>query len=237
MGVEAYYVPHTYLFINKNYRYYIFTDPSMTFDIEWPAGRYALIQATSGRATGWSSGWRLQDNEDNRNANRWSPSNINSYIRIGLGRNLKTYYCTKTFSGTSEFTWPRGKYCIARYGGSCPSGFYGGYIHWDNEDSNNINAKQDPIPDGNYDCNTRIYYCCRSDGNVNKPMLLPPKKVFALYRFGGTCQKVLGMRDPVQLLVHFDDEDSRNANSCSGNRPDGPCNRNHELYLCYYNPH
>ena len=67
-------------------------------------------------------------------------------------------------------------------------------------------------------------------------MLLPPKKAFALYRFGGTCQKVLGMHDPVQLFVHFDDEDSRNANSCSGNRPDGPCNRNHELNLCYYSP-
>ena len=53
-------------------------------------------------------------------------------------------------------------------------------------------------------------------------MLLPPNKAFALYRYDGACQKVLGMRDPVQLFVHFDDEDSRNANSCSGNRPDGP---------------
>lgn len=133
--------------------------------------------------------------------------------------------CTKTSSGTSSFIRPRGKYCIARYGSSCPSGFYGGYIHWDDED-NNINGKQYPIPDGNYDRNTGINYCCRSDGNITEPMLLPPNKAFALYRYDGACQKVLGMRDPVQLFVHFDDEDSRNANSCSGNHPDGPSNRN-----------
>ena len=109
-------------------------------------------------------------------------------------------------------------------------------MHWDDEDSGNINRKHDPVPDGNYDRNTRINFCCRSDGNVNEPMLLPPNKAFALYRYDGTCQKVLGMHNPVQLFVHFDDEDSRNANSCSGNHPDGPCNRNHELYFCYYRP-
>ena len=95
-------------------------------------------------------------------------------LELGLAEISGPNYCTKAFSGTSEFTWPRGKYCIARYGGSCPSGFYGGHIHWDDEDSGNINGKQDPIPDGNYDRNTRIYYCCRGDGDVNEPMLLPP---------------------------------------------------------------
>ena len=35
----------------------------------------------------------------------------------------------------------RGKYCIARYVSSCPSGFDGGYMHCD-EDSSNANAKQ-----------------------------------------------------------------------------------------------
>ena len=165
-----YYVINTTTYIF----HYRCTDPSMTVDLHWPAGRYTLIQAASGCPTGWSSGWRLQDNEDNNNENRWSPSNINSYIRIRLGRNLKTYYCTKTSDGTSGFAWPRGKYCIARYGGSCPSGFYKGYIHWDDENSDNINRKHDPVPDGNYDCNTRINFCCRSDGNVNEPMLLLP---------------------------------------------------------------
>ena len=33
------------------------------------------------------------------------------------------------------------------------------------------------------------------------------------------------------FFIHFDDEDSCNANLCSGNRPQGPCNHNHELYI------
>lgn len=202
--------------------------------MQWPDGQYSLVESASGCPSGWSSGWRYQDNEDDDNENHARPSNINSYIKLNLDRNIKTYYCTKTISGNSGFTWPRGRYCIAQYGESCPSGFFSGYRHWDDEDSNNENSLQLPVPDGNYDRNTRINYCCRSDGDVNKPILLPTRRSFILYRYGGTCQKVLGMNNPVELFIHFDDEDSNNENSCSGNRPDGRCDRNHEIYFCYY---
>ena len=207
----------------------------MTISIPWPGGQYSLIKASSGCPTGWSSGWRFQDNEDDNNENRWIPSNIQSYINIGLGRNLKTHYCTKlSTAGTSS--WPSGTYCIARYGNSCPSGFFGGYIHWDDEDNNNINNKMDPVPSGRYDRNTEIDFCCRSDGSHDNGMLLPPTQSFVLYRYQGRCQKVLGMNNPRELFLHFDDEDDNNANRCSGNRPDGPCIRNHELHFCHYTP-
>ena len=127
----------------------------------------------------------------------------------------------------------RGKYCIARYGGSCPNGFSSGYKYWDDEDSDNSNSKQDPLPDGDYGRNTRVYYCCRSDGSTSVGMSLPTSQPFVLYRYGGTCQTVRGM-SVRQLHVHFDDEDSSNDNSCSGSRPDSSCDGNHDMNFCYY---
>ena len=203
--------------------------------MQWPDGRYSLPQATQGCPTGWSSGWRYQDNEDNNNANSWNPSDLASYMRMELSGNYRTYYCTKTSIGSSgSSAWPRGKYCIARYGGSCPSGFSSGYIYWDDEDSRNTNSKQDPLPDGYYGSDTRVYYCCRSDGSTSVGMSLPTSQPFVLYRYGGTCQTVSGMTVR-ELFVYFDDEDSSNANSCSGSHPEaGSCDSNHDIYFCYY---
>ena len=208
----------------------------MTIQIQWPGGRYSILQATAGCPTGMSSGWRFQDNKDN-GKNRWRPTDIDNCIRFDKGRNFKTYYCTKTSEG-GVFSWPQGKYCIARYGPRCPSGFFDGSIHWDDEDRHNDNALQNPIPDGRYDINTQIQYCCRSDGNHDDPMRLPPTQPFALYRYDGRCQRVHGINDPIALFLHFDDENTRNDNACSGNHPDGACvhNGNQELYRCYYSP-
>ena len=196
-----------------------------------------MLQTTRGCPSGWSSGSRYQDNEDSRNKNRWSPSNIASYLKFGTGGNLRTYYCTKTrdLVNDNAFIWPRGKYCIARYGGSCPSHFYSGYRHWDDEDSGNRNAIQGILPDGSYNRNTRTNYCCRSDGNPGTEVLLPPTRPFVLYRYQGICQRVKGMNSQ-SLYIHFDDENSRNANGCGGQYPDGSCSRNSELHLCYYTP-
>jgi CUB/sushi domain-containing protein len=40
-------------------------------------------------------------------------------------------------------------------------GFSSGYVYWDDEDLNNDNSRGGALPDGTYDKNTRIYYCCR----------------------------------------------------------------------------
>lgn len=205
--------------------------------MQWPNGRYSLPQATQpGCPTGWSSGYVHQDNEDSRNANVWSPSDLHVLMRIDLGTDYTTHYCSKTsYGGSGPSHWPSGRYCIARYGGSCPSGFSNGKIVWDDEDDNNVNSRQGSIPDGEYDTNTRIHYCCRSDGSTSVGMRLPTSQPFILYRYGGTCQQVRGMTVK-QLHVHFDDEDSNgNDNSCSGSHPDdSSCDRDHDLYFCYY---
>ena len=51
-------------------------------------------------------------------------------------------------------------YCITR-GLFYVSGFTQGYITWDDEDIGNRNDHGGALPDGTYDSNTRIYYCCR----------------------------------------------------------------------------
>ena len=213
-----------------------FADPSMTIAVQWPDGKYSLPQTTAGCPTGWSSAWRFQDNEDENNGNRWSPATLTQLIRMDVGRDFKRYYCTKTFTGTGGFTWPPGRYCIARKGGSCPAGFLEGYVRWDDEDTRNRNDHRNPLPDGVYNHNTLIQYCCRSDGNTNNKILLPTSMPFVLYRYDGTCQKVLGMNDPQELYIRFDDEDDKNGNHCIGNYPDGNCLINRSMYMCYYTP-
>ena len=211
----------------------------MTVEVQWPDGKYSLPQSKSTCPKGFKSGWVFQDNQDYRNRNSWTPSNgFNTYVKVDLGEDYKMYYCTKTDASGHGFTWPKGSYCIARYGGHCPTGFNTGSIKWDDEDNNNRNAHHNPVPDGDYGSDTKIEYCCREDGHYDNEILLPPKFPFVLYRFHGQCQRVKGMARPVEVKLHFDDEDSNNKNECWRKVPDGPC-RNHEdhnVYMCYYPP-
>ncbi|OPL33622.1 hypothetical protein AM593_05887, partial [Mytilus galloprovincialis] len=88
--------------------------------ISWPRGRFSIPKPKTGCPSGWAEGWRYQDNEDSNNINSVTPS-IGHHFFGTFGRNTKFYYCTKTtYSGSGS--WPSGNYCIARYGGSCPSG-------------------------------------------------------------------------------------------------------------------
>ena len=208
---------------------------SLLIIVQWPDGTYSLPETVQGCPSGWYSGSRYQDNEDLNNGNSWSPSDLNSYMRMNLGSNFRTYYCTKTSVGNvGSSAWPRGHYCIARYGGTCPTGFLTGHKFWDDEDAFNSNSKQDPVPDGNYGSNTRIQYCCRSDGSTSVGIELPTSQPFILYRYGGTCQTVNGMTVR-QFHIHFDDQDFDNSNSCSGSYPDdSSCDSNHDMYVCYY---
>ena len=199
--------------------------------LSWPRGTYSLPKAASGCPSRFSSGCVYQDNEDSNNANRFSNAHL---IDGAFGRNIRMCYCTRQSSSGST-TWPRGQYCIAKKG-SCPSGFRTGELYWDDEDSGNINSKSGVVPDGSYGRNTRIQYCCRSDGSRSNAIRLPTSNPFILYQHESRgCQSVAGMNSR-EISIRFDDEDSHNANSCSGYRPYDPgCpGRNHLLYLCYY---
>ena len=45
-------------------------------------------------------------------------------------------------------------------------------------------------PDGEYDRNTRIYFCCRNDGSATRAIELPTMSPFHLLKWGDQCQKV-----------------------------------------------
>jgi len=68
--------------------------------------------------------------------------------------------CTSTGCFSSSM-WPPGNYCILRRGGTCPAGFTDGYRRWDDEDTVNINFASGTLPDGTYDANTAMQFCCK----------------------------------------------------------------------------
>jgi len=91
-------------------------DPSINVHVEWPAGKYSLIEAATGCPQGFSTrGCRKQDSEDDDNINSFSDQ-IGEYLKRGeFGRNIEICYCSKTSTAPTTMTWPRGRYCIARY--------------------------------------------------------------------------------------------------------------------------
>ena len=43
----------------------------------------------------------------------------------------------------------------------CTAGFQQGFVQWNDENVGNSNAKGGTLPDGVYDDNTNISFCCR----------------------------------------------------------------------------
>ena len=200
----------------------------------WPYGKFAMPRPADGCPRGFRVGSRYQDNEDNSNRNSKSVG-VETRMKVVIDRNLRMNYCVKkTTSGPlSPRSWPAGRYCIARKGSRCPGGFRTGSVYWDDEDNRNANSFYGTLPDGVYNRNTKIYYCCRSDGSTSRAIRLPTTNNFYLYRYGSTCQRVSGMRVYTDT-IYTDDEDNRNNNRCTGSHPAGTCGRNIRLYFCYY---
>ncbi|CAG2184482.1 unnamed protein product [Mytilus edulis] len=143
--------------------------------------------------------------------------------------------------------WPKGSYTLVKPKAGCPTGWYEGWrkqdnedknnknelssghhfcgfqtgsIYWDDEDKNNSNEKDATLPSGEFDKDTLIDYCCRSDGSYNTKIILPTDKPFYLLRFftSSPCQQVKGMIAREEI-IKTDDEDNNNKNSNSGSHP------------------
>eukprot|EP00105_Crassostrea_gigas_P032444 XP_011455453.1 PREDICTED: uncharacterized protein LOC105347874 [Crassostrea gigas] len=199
--------------------------------VSWPDGTYTLVKPMTGCPSGWSEGWRFQDNENDHNTNSISQGH---HFFGSFGRNFKFYYCTRNANEQSITNkWPSGNYCILRHGGSCPSGFQTSIVSWDDEDDQNQNSHGGTLPSGLFDNNTRIYYCCRNDGSYSKQILLPTSHPFYLLIYTTGCQFVAGMHMREEF-VRFDDENDYNRNSVFGTPPMGAGGRNHRLFYCYY---
>lgn len=204
---------------------------------QWPVGTYGLPRAQSGCpaavAFQWRVGWRFQDTEDNFPDNRKS---ADFHLDASVSRNnLKRHFCTKTdsTSDTARLPWPKGQYCIYKKG-SCPMGLTPGYVHWDDDDWFNNNNKGGTLPDGVYNKNTKIYYCCRTDGNKSVPISLPTSKPFFLLAYrSAECQQVAWALASSEWL-RFDTEDTGNTDGKGGTHPYGAGMDDHTIHFCYY---
>ncbi|XP_019642892.1 PREDICTED: uncharacterized protein LOC109484111 [Branchiostoma belcheri] len=204
---------------------------------EWPVGTYGLPQTNTGcpEAAGvtWRLGWRYHDTEDDDSNNHWSSG---LHFPSGYWRNnMYQKFCMKTSYWEGSGTWPAGNYCIFKKGG-CPSGFQSGEVFWDDEDSRNANRAGGERPDGQYDLDTLIQYCCRNDGSTYNYISLPAARPFYLFRYGSRCQNVDKM-NVWDEYFRWDDEDDDNTDRVGGAHPyDSGGGANHKLHYCYYWP-
>ncbi|KAJ7310876.1 hypothetical protein OS493_040024 [Desmophyllum pertusum] len=112
--------------------------------------------------------------------------------------------------------------------------FRAGYIKWDDEDKNNGNRITGQLPDGVYDRNTRIEYCCRVDGYATNAIILPTESPFVMLKSNThLCQLVRGMKVRTEYF-QWDCEDRNPENRAGGSRPRAYVGRNIKIEYCYY---
>ena len=202
----------------------------------WLSGTFALPAPAPECPKGFHSGSITQDTYNLFNDNSASYG-IDQRLEVSvLQGSITTHFCVKIEQITEEqLNWPRGSYCIGQKGMKCPDGFHNGSIKWDDKDINNKNENVQVLPEGKYDSNTVINFCCRSDnGSPSNPIQLPTGEPFVLYRRGRKCQKVMGMR-VVEDYILWNDELSFNKDEKSGSIPDDDGGkRQHKLHYCHY---
>ena len=90
------------------------------------------------------------------------------------------------------------------------------------------------LPDGEYNEDTKIFFCCRTDGDKKKPMALPLGTPFYLMAFNSSeCQQVEGAL-ATQEYIQFDDEDESNKDSSNGAHAYEKGKVNLTISYCYY---
>ena len=110
-----------------------------------------------------------------------------------------------------------------------------GFVYWDDLDGEkNSNDKDGTLPNGTYDCNTRIEFCCRTDGNKDNPILLPSERPFFLLAYESPkCQMVKWVTASPEW-IYYDTEEERNADDRGGAFPHHAGVKHPTIYYCYY---
>ena len=201
----------------------------------WPNGAFSLPKPKTGcPQQGSAEGYVYQDTEyDTQDPDHYNVSNPIHLMLKPDSDGVETHYCT-ILSSNSNKQWPNGSYCIAKYGASCPLGFTEGIVFWDDENFESFTESSGVVPRGKYDCDTRIHYCCRSDGSIDTPIVLPTAKPFILLRQSADgCQQVQGMNVTVEW-VYLDSEDDNNQNYIQGSAPYIEGTTDYTIYYCYY---
>lgn len=110
-----------------------------------------------------------------------------------------------------------------------------GFVYWDDLDGEkNSNDKDGTLPNGTYDRNTRIEFCCRTDGNKDNPILLPSERPFFLLAYESPkCQMVKWVTASPEW-IYYDTEEERNADDRGGAFPYHAGVKHPTIYYCYY---
>ncbi|XP_055351338.1 uncharacterized protein LOC129597712 [Paramacrobiotus metropolitanus] len=172
-----------------------------TMKLTWPRGNYALFMANTGCPEGyWADGSRYHDTVDRFPNNQWSAQFDTLTSSSFWSNNLNLQFCTKLIDfDENSLDWPQGAYCFFKKG-ECPAGFDLGSYYVDDEFFFNRNSYSGTLPDGEYYRKTKYFFCCRDDGALNKPMILPTQKPFFLFPVGPACQTVNGMTSSLHWL-------------------------------------
>ena len=72
------------------------------------------------------------------------------------------------------------------------SGLKSGFVWW-NDVGYNVDKDIHYQPDGQYDDDTKIYFCCRHDSPPSDVITLPTNTPFFLLKYKNACQLVRGM--------------------------------------------
>ena len=205
---------------------------------DWPDGTYALPKPQSGcpdtrHQFTWREGWRHQVTEStayySRKNSFSSPLHLAGYFG---SYSIRTEYCVKNTTIDSGTRWPNGSYCIAKKG-KCPEGFAAGSVYWNDEDTNNANTHNGTLPDGQYNHDTRVDYCCRSDTHPSNEIVLPTNEPFFLLRMHQDgCQLV---KDTTVLMEYvYWDEERPNYDLEPPHPYEDGGDVGNRLYFCYY---
>lgn len=127
-----------------------------------------------------------------------------------------------------------GQYCIYKKM-SCPQGLEEGYVYWDDDDSvTNANSKGGVLPGGKYNKNTKIYFCCKTNGSKTSAILLPSKSPFYLLAYkSAKCQMVIWTVGNLEW-IYFDTAHRNNKDKGKQAYPHEAGKQHPTIYYCYY---
>ncbi|XP_056000759.1 uncharacterized protein LOC125676191 [Ostrea edulis] len=224
------------------------TESTLEYPLSWPTPPFALPEPLTG-CPGDKSLWKIGNVTHQVNASRvLFPNNTFHYQGMhlkGLQKSsvFKMSYCGRNLSSSpSEDPWPKGSYCIAQVSNQCPAGFSSGYIsyslysrHYPQPVIHQVGIsggvpKYQISPGRNY----MVYYCCRNDGSIDQPIILPYQEPFYLYPDQRTrkCQKVFGMRYSDEWVKY---PYTQLYSRCYHFYPyDEDCDHFHTVHYCYY---
>ena len=188
----------------------------------------------------WDTGYIYQDLEDD-NSRTASSSNFHLQAEVKSSGDVRRSFCMKTNQSSATDAgrqkWPFGKYCIYKKGSTCPKGLRKGSVLWDDENGKNgvnLNFQSGSVPNGKYNQDTKIFFCCQTVGSSSSPVELPIDKPFYLIAFDNKeCQEVLKTIHTTEF-IRYDTENTNNHDKQDYPYPYGADLYLPYIYYCYY---